>query len=69
MPTHKIAVIAGDGVGQEVIPEAKRVLAALSAKHGFTLEYTDYDWGFSTSFENPKPFCWALSVIRGCPTM
>jgi tartrate dehydrogenase/decarboxylase/D-malate dehydrogenase len=45
MPTHKIAVIAGDGVGQEVIPEAKRVLAALSAKHGFTLEYTDYDWG------------------------
>ena len=45
MHTHRIAVIPGDGVGQEILPEAKRVLAALQAKHGFTLDYTDYDWG------------------------
>ncbi len=45
MHTHRIAVIPGDGVGQEILPEAKRVLAALQAKHGFVLEYTDYDWG------------------------
>ncbi len=45
MKTHQIAVIAGDGVGQEVIPEVKRLLTPLQAKHGFHLEYTDYPWG------------------------
>jgi tartrate dehydrogenase/decarboxylase/D-malate dehydrogenase len=45
MKTYRIAVIAGDGVGQEVVPEAKRLLAALEAKHGFRLEYADQPWG------------------------
>src|SRR5258708_1180406 len=45
MHTFQIAVIAGDGVGQEIIPEAKRLLAALQAKHAFRLEYADCDWG------------------------
>ena len=45
MRRYSIAVIAGDGVGQEVLPEAKRVLAALATKHGFELSYTDTDWG------------------------
>ena len=45
MKTYKIAVIAGDGVGQEVIPEGKRVLDHVSAKHGARFEYTDYPWG------------------------
>ena len=33
MQTHRIAVIAGDGVGQEIIPEAKRLLARLQSRH------------------------------------
>ena len=45
MKTYNIAVIAGDGVGQEVIPEGKRVLEAAAAKHGARFEYTDYPWG------------------------
>ena len=45
MQTHRIAVIAGDGVGQEVIPEAKRLLARLQSKHSFGLEYEDHPWG------------------------
>ena len=45
MKTYNIAVIAGDGVGQEVIPEGKRVLEAAGAKHGARFEYTDYPWG------------------------
>jgi tartrate dehydrogenase/decarboxylase/D-malate dehydrogenase len=35
-----IAVIAGDGVGQEVIPEALRVLDRVGH-----FEYRDFDWG------------------------
>jgi tartrate dehydrogenase/decarboxylase/D-malate dehydrogenase len=45
MQTHQIAVIAGDGVGQEIIPEAKRLLAEVQAKHAFRLEYQDHPWG------------------------
>ena len=46
MKTYKIAVIAGDGVGPEVIAEAVKVLKAVSAKDGrFEFAFTDYPWG------------------------
>ena len=34
---HRIAVIAGDGIGKEVMPEGLRVLEAASKKFGFEL--------------------------------
>lgn len=36
--TYKIAVIAGDGTGPEVVREGVKVLNAASAKFGFKLE-------------------------------
>lgn len=33
MQTHSIAVIAGDGVGREIMPEALDVLRHLGKKH------------------------------------
>src|SRR5215469_3606108 len=45
MKTFTIAVIAGDGVGTEVIPEGKRVLEAVGKKHGVTFAFQDFDWG------------------------
>ncbi len=36
---HKIGLIYGDGIGPEIVREAKRVLDAASAKYGFELEY------------------------------
>jgi len=41
---HKIAVIAGDGIGQEVMPEGLRVLEAAARKFGLDLEFTSFDW-------------------------
>jgi tartrate dehydrogenase/decarboxylase / D-malate dehydrogenase len=41
---HKIAVIAGDGIGKEVMPEALRVLAVAQRKFGIALEYTPIEW-------------------------
>lgn len=41
---YSIAVIPGDGIGKEVMPEGLRVLDALSARFGFTLRTTPYDW-------------------------
>jgi tartrate dehydrogenase/decarboxylase / D-malate dehydrogenase len=49
MTTHKIAVIAGDGVGQEVIPHGKRVLDRMGS-----FAYTDYEWGSDYYFCNGR---------------
>jgi tartrate dehydrogenase/decarboxylase/D-malate dehydrogenase len=50
MKTLTIAVIAGDGVGQEVVPQAKRVLEKSAQKHNLTFAFQDFDWGASHFF-------------------
>ena len=46
MKTFRIAVIAGDGIGPEVIAEGKRVLQEIAAMDGsFAVEFTDFPWG------------------------
>ena len=40
-----IAVMPGDGVGKEVVPQGLRVLKAASQKFGFTYSTTDYPHG------------------------
>jgi tartrate dehydrogenase/decarboxylase / D-malate dehydrogenase len=42
--THRIAVIPGDGIGKEVVPEGMRVLEATGRRFGFELEWTTFDW-------------------------
>jgi tartrate dehydrogenase/decarboxylase/D-malate dehydrogenase len=49
MKTFKIAVIAGDGVGQEVIPHGKRILDRLGS-----FSYADYPWGSDYYFEHGR---------------
>jgi len=44
MKTHKIAVIAGDGIGKEVMPEGVRVLDAAGRKFGIGLSFDHFDW-------------------------
>ncbi len=45
-PGFKIAVIAGDGIGPEVIAEGKKVLSGIAALDGtFAVEFTDFPWG------------------------
>jgi tartrate dehydrogenase/decarboxylase/D-malate dehydrogenase len=47
MPTghkHKIAVIMGDGIGKEVVPEGTRVLNVAGERFGFKLEWTPFPW-------------------------
>src|SRR5687767_13140625 len=41
----KIAVMPGDGVGKEVIPEGLKVLKVCARKFGFRYETTDYPFG------------------------
>ncbi len=47
MPTgkkHKIAVIMGDGIGKEVVPEGTRVLDVAAKRFGFKLEWKPFPW-------------------------
>jgi tartrate dehydrogenase/decarboxylase / D-malate dehydrogenase len=44
MKTHKIAVIAGDGIGKEVMPEGLRALEATAKRFDIGLEFTTFEW-------------------------
>jgi 3-isopropylmalate dehydrogenase len=45
MNTYNVAVIGGDGTGPEVTREALKVMEAAARVHGFSLDFTHYDFG------------------------
>jgi len=42
---HRIAIIAGDGIGKEVIPSGIAALEAVTRGSGITLSFTELPWG------------------------
>jgi tartrate dehydrogenase/decarboxylase/D-malate dehydrogenase len=44
MASHRIAVIAGDGIGKEVMPEGLRVMEAAARRFGIDIAFTSYEW-------------------------
>jgi tartrate dehydrogenase/decarboxylase/D-malate dehydrogenase len=44
MTKHRIAVIPGDGIGRETVPEGLRVLDAVSRRHGIELSFDTFDF-------------------------
>ena len=64
MKTYKIAIIKGDGIGNEIVEEAIKVLDAVSSSENFELEYNEYLLGGSAIdvFDNPCPD----ETIKGC---
>jgi tartrate dehydrogenase/decarboxylase / D-malate dehydrogenase len=51
MSTHRIAIIAGDGIGQEVMPEGLRVLEAAATRFGIDLRFDHFDFSSCDYFE------------------
>jgi tartrate dehydrogenase/decarboxylase/D-malate dehydrogenase len=45
MTTHRIAVIPGDGIGNEVMPEGLRAMEAAGRKFGFCFDWVEFPWG------------------------
>jgi tartrate dehydrogenase/decarboxylase / D-malate dehydrogenase len=41
---HRIALVPGDGIGKEVVPEGLRVLDAAALKFGLSFAYDHFDW-------------------------
>ncbi|MCB1549971.1 MAG: tartrate dehydrogenase, partial [Hyphomicrobiaceae bacterium] len=44
----KIAVIPGDGIGKEVVPEGLKVLEAAGRRFGITFQWDHFDWSCET---------------------
>jgi tartrate dehydrogenase/decarboxylase/D-malate dehydrogenase len=42
--SYKIAVIPGDGIGREVVPEGIKVLEAVGRRYGIEFHWTEFDW-------------------------
>src|SRR5215203_4256924 len=42
---HRVAVVPGDGIGKEVVPEAIRVLERAGEIWGFGFDWQFFDWG------------------------
>jgi len=48
MAKHRIAVVPGDGIGKEVMPEGLRVLDAAARKYNLDFSFDHYDWSCET---------------------
>jgi tartrate dehydrogenase/decarboxylase/D-malate dehydrogenase len=64
---HRIAVIPGDGIGQEVTPAALRVLDVVTRRAGVTLECDTHPWGCDFYRDTGRMMAAdALERLRSC---
>ncbi|REL27967.1 3-isopropylmalate dehydrogenase [Thalassotalea euphylliae] len=59
-----IAILAGDGIGPEVMQEAKKVLAAVADKFNFPLATQDYDVGGCAIDNHGEAL--PAATVKGC---
>jgi len=41
---YKIATIAGDGIGKEVVPESLKILKEVAKKYQFQIQFDEFDF-------------------------
>ncbi len=61
MTKHRIAVIAGDGIGKETMPEGVRVMEAAASKFGIDLQFDHFDfasWDYYEKHGQMMPDNW-----------
>jgi isocitrate/isopropylmalate dehydrogenase len=49
---YRIAVIPGDGIGMEVVPEGLKVLQALAPRFDLSFEFEHFDWSCERYLES-----------------
>ncbi len=65
MAKHRIAVIAGDGIGKEVVPEGLRVLEAAATRFGIDLQFDHFDfssWDYFERHGKMLPDDWKVQI-------
>ena len=51
MKKYKIASIAGDGIGLEIVPPSLKILKEISKKHNFEIQFDEFDFSSCDYFE------------------
>ena len=64
MTTHRITLLAGDGIGPEIMAVARQLLDAVSAHHGFTLAYDPQPMGGAAIDATGEPL--PASTLEAC---
>ena len=62
---YRIAVIPGDGIGKEVMPEGLRVLEAAAKKHGVSVHFDHFDfssWDYYEKHGQMMPDDWKEKI-------
>src|SRR5512143_3516482 len=54
MKSHRIAVIPGDGIGKETVPEGLRVLEAAARRFGIGFEWSHFAWDCDHSLKHGR---------------
>jgi tartrate dehydrogenase/decarboxylase / D-malate dehydrogenase len=65
MTTHRIAVIPGDGIGREVMPEGLRVLDTAARRFGISLQIDEFDfacWDYYERHGQMMPDDWKQRI-------
>ncbi|MEI6859866.1 MAG: 3-isopropylmalate dehydrogenase [Shewanella sp.] len=62
--SYQVAVLAGDGIGPEVMAEARKVLAAVEQRFDLSIEYSEYDVGGAAIDNQGCPL--PESTLKGC---
>ena len=65
MKTHRIAVIPGDGIGQEVMPEGLKALEAAARRFDLRLQFDHFDFANCRYYEqhgNMMPDDWKAQI-------
>jgi tartrate dehydrogenase/decarboxylase/D-malate dehydrogenase len=67
MKTYRIALIPGDGIGEEVAPQGVRVLDAVAKATGsFRLDYASFPWGCAYYLQYGRMIAEnALQILQG----
>jgi tartrate dehydrogenase/decarboxylase / D-malate dehydrogenase len=64
-PTYRVAVIAGDGIGLEVVPAAFSVVDRVASRAGFRLDTDHFPWGCDYYLETGRMMAAdALDTLR-----
>src|SRR6266404_8489405 len=62
---YRIAVIPGDGIGKEVVPEGLRVLEAAAKNHGVAVHFDHFDfasWDYYEKHGEMMPEDWKAKI-------
>ncbi|WP_396267517.1 tartrate dehydrogenase [Ideonella sp.] len=65
--THRIAVIPGDGIGHEVVPEGLKVLDAAARRFGIALQFDHFDFASCAYWQqhgDMLPSDWKATLSR-----